>query len=238
MSKHAKVRLQAQISKEQNSKACSGSKWTIDATHEETQEWEALEHVEDQRILISQPECGLCSSLLHHHAKLPRPSEIRFKRIPGYKKDFPGGTVGKEPTCQCRRLKRWGFDLWVRKILWRRKWQPTIFFFSLNPLFLPGKFHRQRSQAVHSPGDRKELAMTKHAHTHKRIYSLWLLLHSVQGTLIYSVARLCKPDQYFLFSFSVFFFFNEIPYLLHQRKLLFLKAKRWSYFGLPWWLSR
>ena len=93
---------------------------------------------------------------------------------------------------------------------------PLFFFFSLNPLFLPGKFHRQRSQAVHSPGDRKELAMTKHAHTHKRIYSLWLLLHSVQGTLIYSVARLCKPDQYFLFSFSVFFFFNEIPYLLHQ----------------------
>ena len=27
---------------------------------------------------------------------------------------------------------------WVRKILWRRKWQPT-------PTFLPGKFHEQRS---------------------------------------------------------------------------------------------
>ena len=30
--------------------------------------------------------------------------------------DFPGGATGKEPACQCVRLKRCGFDLWVRKI--------------------------------------------------------------------------------------------------------------------------
>ena len=30
---------------------------------------------------------------------------------------------------------------WVRKITWRRAWQPT-------PLFLPGEFHGQRSLAV------------------------------------------------------------------------------------------
>ena len=29
---------------------------------------------------------------------------------------FPGGTGGKEPTCQCRRRKRRGFDPWVGKI--------------------------------------------------------------------------------------------------------------------------
>ena len=29
---------------------------------------------------------------------------------------FPGGTVGKESACQCRRSKRWGCNLWVRKI--------------------------------------------------------------------------------------------------------------------------
>ena len=32
------------------------------------------------------------------------------------------------------------FDPWVRKIPWRRKWQPT-------PVFLPGKSHGQRSLA-------------------------------------------------------------------------------------------
>ena len=29
---------------------------------------------------------------------------------------FPGGASGKEPACQCRRNKRRGFHLWVRKI--------------------------------------------------------------------------------------------------------------------------
>ena len=29
---------------------------------------------------------------------------------------FPGGTSGKEPTWQCRRHKRQGFDTWVSKI--------------------------------------------------------------------------------------------------------------------------
>ena len=54
---------------------------------------------------------------------------------------FPGGTSGKESTCQCRRYKRCGFDPSVRKILWRRTWQLTA-------VFLPGKFHGQRSLVV------------------------------------------------------------------------------------------
>ena len=33
---------------------------------------------------------------------------------------FPGGSDGKESTCQWRRHKRRWFDPWVRKIPWRR----------------------------------------------------------------------------------------------------------------------
>ena len=51
---------------------------------------------------------------------------------------LPGGTCGREPTCQCRRLKRCRFDPWVGKIPWRRTWQPT-------PVFLPGESHGQKS---------------------------------------------------------------------------------------------
>ena len=40
---------------------------------------------------------------------------------------FPGGTSGKEPTCQWRRHKSHGFSPWVRKIPRRRAWQPTVF---------------------------------------------------------------------------------------------------------------
>ena len=46
--------------------------------------------------------------------------------------------VCPESTCHCRRLRRHGFNPWVRKIPWRRKWQPTS-------VFLPGKSHGQRS---------------------------------------------------------------------------------------------
>ena len=35
---------------------------------------------------------------------------------------LPWWLSGKESACQCKRLKRLGFDLWVGKIPWRRKW--------------------------------------------------------------------------------------------------------------------
>ena len=38
---------------------------------------------------------------------------------------FPGGTGGKEPTYQCRRHRRHRFNRWIRRIPWRRTWQPT-----------------------------------------------------------------------------------------------------------------
>ena len=62
---------------------------------------------------------------------------------------FPGGTSGKEPACQCRGHRRCWLDPWVRKIPWRRKWQPT-------PVFLPGESHEQRNLVGYSPWGRKE----------------------------------------------------------------------------------
>ena len=40
----------------------------------------------------------------------------------------------KEPVCQCKRGKRLRFDPWVRKIPWRREWQPTPVFFLENAM--------------------------------------------------------------------------------------------------------
>ena len=42
-----------------------------------------------------------------------------------------------------------GFDPWVRKIPWKRKWQPTL-------IFSPGKSCGRRSLASNSPWGRKE----------------------------------------------------------------------------------
>ena len=66
-----------------------------------------------------------------------------------------GGTSGKEPTCQGRRRKRHGFSSWVRKIFWKRKWQPTL-------VFLPEKSHGQRRLAGCSPWGCKELDTIEH----------------------------------------------------------------------------
>ena len=51
---------------------------------------------------------------------------------------------GKESTCQCKRCKRCGFDPWVSKTPWGRKWVSV-------PVFLPGKFHGQWSLVGYSP---------------------------------------------------------------------------------------
>ena len=82
---------------------------------------------------------------------------------------FLGGASGKEPACQCRRLEIGGFDPWVGKIPWRRKGQPA-------PVFLPGKFHGQRSLAGYSPGGCKELDMTQcvRVHTHTHTHSIFI----------------------------------------------------------------
>ena len=69
-----------------------------------------------------------------------------------------GGASRKEPPCQCRRHKKCEFDPWVRKIFWRRAWQPT-------PVFLPREFHGQRSLEGYSPWGRKELYTTEQLST-------------------------------------------------------------------------
>ena len=45
---------------------------------------------------------------------------------------FPDGASGKEPPAKAGDM-RCRFDPWVRKILWRRKWQRTL-------VFLPKEF--------------------------------------------------------------------------------------------------
>ena len=60
-----------------------------------------------------------------------------------------------------RRLRRCGFHPWGRKIAWRRKWQPI-------PVFLPGKFHRQRNLEGYSPWGCKESDMIEHTCRHAR----------------------------------------------------------------------
>ena len=88
---------------------------------------------------------------------------------------------GKEPACQCRRC---GFNPWVGKIPWRRKWQPA-------PVFLPGKSHRQRSLAGCSPWGRKESDTTERLNNNNNLNENILNKH-----LTFQAGRiLMKPKQ-------------------------------------------
>ena len=74
---------------------------------------------------------------------------------------FPGGASGNESTSQCRRHRRCRFYPWVGEIPWSRKCQPT-------PVFLLGKFHRQRSLVDYVHGATKELDTTDQLSTFER----------------------------------------------------------------------
>ena len=96
--------------------------------------------------------------------------------------ELPRCCSGKESTCKCRRLHPW-----VGKIPWNRKWQPT-------PVFLPGKFHGQRSLVSYSPWGCKELEMTERLSTSICTYFISLLKYKLV------MEEFNLNHSYFLFS--------------------------------------
>ena len=93
---------------------------------------------------------------------------VSERRVKGGNRRLTGQSLGSPPSaqqsrihCQCTRLR---FNPWVRKVPWRRKWQPT-------PVFLPGKSPGQRHQAGYSPWGCKELDTTERLQTHTHIFS-------------------------------------------------------------------
>ena len=65
----------------------------------------------------------------------------------------------KKFTCNAGDTGDAGFNPWLKKIPWKRKWQHT-------PVFLPGKSHGQRSLAGYSIKGHKESDMTERLNTY------------------------------------------------------------------------
>ena len=70
---------------------------------------------------------------------------------PNVKKGFPGGSDGKESSCNAGDL---GLTPGLGQFPWRREWQPTL-------VCLPGESHGQRSLVGDSPWGHKELDVTE-----------------------------------------------------------------------------
>ena len=96
---------------------------------------------------------------------------------------------GKHPTCQCRSHRRHRFDPWIRKIPWRKAWQPT-------PVFLPGEsLWPEEPGGLQSMGSQSD--MTE-----------WLSTHVAAWTIIWKKKH--KNGKYsmelqILYQFSKFF---------------------------------
>ena len=124
-------------------------------------------------------------ALLDKHTFLPTFSTFGLLMS---KKDLglPRWCRGKESAYQCMRRRRHRFNPWVRKIPWRRKWQPTW-------VFLSGKFHGQRSLVGYSPWGRKELHTTKRLNLHTQGRSQKKRKKGTVGCAIYGwFANTCK----------------------------------------------
>ena len=109
---------------------------------------------------------------------------------------------------QCRRHR---FYLWLRKIVWRREWLPTL-------VFLTGKSHRHRSLVGYSPWSCKEPGTTE-----------WLTL----SLLIVHIANFCvwlnkwiKVKKFFcLLIFNCFSTIHENNYNFFTELLLNFSCK-------------
>ena len=108
----------------------------------------------------------------------------RFPPHPSLFLSIPHLPLGRKQTCPwlsrsriCLQGRRHRFDPWVRKIPWRRKWQPT-------PVFLPGKSHGQRSLVGYSTWGLKHDRACMHCTLPPSTFALnstlsWFTVHQI-----------------------------------------------------------
>ena len=104
--------------------------------------WAAVHGVAESRARLSD-----FTFIFHFHAlekEMATHSSVLAWRIPGM------GEPGGLPSMGLH-------NPWVRKVPWRKKWQPTA-------VFLPGEFHALRSLVGYSPRVSKNQTRLTHAH--------------------------------------------------------------------------
>ena len=100
--------------------------------------------------------CNL-NDILEGGQWFPRSEDSLVKVYPKYNRGCLLRFLVTQNSRVCLQCGRPKFNPWVRKIPWRRKWQPT-------PVFLPGKSNGRRRLAGYSPWGRKESDTTKWFH--------------------------------------------------------------------------
>ena len=119
--------------------------------------------------------------------------------VPQLKNGFPflSAASGEETPCQCRRHR---FYPWVRKIPWRRAWQPTS-------VFLPGESHRGALQAlVHRVT--KSQTRLKRLSTYIQLKDLWVVSTFLLLQIMLHITFLYSILYEYVFSFLIYLGWN------------------------------
>ena len=134
---------------------------------------------------------------------------------------FPDAATGKESTYQCRRPKRLGFDPWIWKNPWSRKWQPT-------PVFLPGESHGQRSMVGYCPWDQKESTEWAHTHTHTHTHTfIYIHIIFIQSCIVICLYKIGFYNRLTGFSFQWELRRFAKKDFLYNAKQIYLHAQQW-----------
>ena len=107
-------------------------------------------------------------------------------------KVLPKWLSSTQSAYQCRRL---GFDPWVRKIPWRRKWLCT-------PVLLPEQSQGQRSLASYSPWGRKRAKHDQTTTVHDNPLSFLLAIQQEFPSIPELLVSTSWPPVWFLHNFS------------------------------------
>ena len=139
---------------------------------------------------------------------------------------FSWGFSGGSPQCG-----RPGFDPWVGKIPWRRKWQPT-------PVFLPGESHGRRSLVDYSPWGCKESDTTEWLHFHFPVFLFVYFVSLEISNILFSPSFLkftmicfvigLSPVLDILGAFAVGKLFSYLEHFYKLSLYLFLFSLFWN----------
>ena len=123
-------------------------------------------------------------------------------------------------------------EIWVEKIPWERKWQPT-------PVFLPGKSHGQRSLAATVRGVAESLTRPSNNNKDTPLRTLYVL--TVSGSSRYHPSLVISLYTFYFFYFLNIFLFDfltlqyciGLPYIKMNLPQVYMCSPSWTLLPPP-----
>ena len=128
---------------------------------------------------------------------------------------LPWWLSGKESTCQYARQR---FNPWIRKIPWRREWEPI-------PIFSPGKSQGQRSLVGYSTWGCKTVRLDLATKAQQQCLFTFICIYlyfDSSHIYIYVYTYICKKWKIAVLSILL----NESVYLMWERENICLEKSR------------